>query len=94
MPALHDVHDVVDQLVQGSTNEVPDRQIHTAILIVLKEAATLLTVVYPGNLRHVEVARVLHNYLEDTSFDPELGYNDDDRQIAKQLADAAASMLE
>ena len=94
VPALHDAHDIVEQSVIESTDEVPDRQIHVAILIALKEAAILLTVVYPRKLRHVEVARVLHNYLEGASFDRELGYSDEDRRIAKQAADAAASMIE
>ena len=94
VPALHDAHQVVEQLVIGSVDEVPDRQIHTAILMILKEAAILLTVVYPRDLRHAEVARTLHSYMKSTSFDPELGYSDEDRLRAKQAADAAALMID
>ena len=92
-PALAEAHDRIEESVINSVNEVPDREIHKAILMALKKASVTLAVLRPSELQPKEVARILRENLTDASFISELGYTDHDRRVRSEVLKAAEAMV-
>lgn len=88
-----EAHDTIEDAVIGSAHEVPDRVVHRAILIALREGAVRFKVVRPRELRTTHIAKVLLGLLDEGSFDPELGYSDADRDTVQSLAHSAATII-